>query len=119
MLIDIDKTREESRWLARMAKLVLLVGLILSLAAWLQAAKREQAQADEVFTAEAAALQKTLAQQLDHYIDALGAFQALFQANDTVGRRIFHQRFVDMAPEREYPALTAIQFRFMGRRRET
>ncbi|MFZ4551968.1 MAG: bifunctional diguanylate cyclase/phosphodiesterase [Aquabacterium sp.] len=110
MLIDIDKTREESRWLARMAKLVLLVGLILSLAAWLQAAKREQAQADEAFTADATSLQQRLAQQLDHYIDALGAFQALFQANDAVGRRTFHQRFVDMAPEREYPALTAIQF---------
>jgi diguanylate cyclase (GGDEF)-like protein/PAS domain S-box-containing protein len=110
MLIDVRKTEEESRWLHRSAWAVLGIGLLLSGLAWWQAGSLLQKKADAAFAQQTADVTEHVDQVVDHYVDVLRSFQALYLATDQVDRQTFHQHFASMDVAGEYPAFQAIQF---------
>jgi len=110
MLIDIHKTEEESRWLHRCAWAVLALGLALSLFSWWRASSHLQAQADAAFEQQVREVHAHVDQLVDHYLDVLRSFQAMYLVSDEVKRNTFHQQYVNLDVAKEYPAMLAIQF---------
>jgi diguanylate cyclase (GGDEF)-like protein/PAS domain S-box-containing protein len=110
MLIAIRKTEEYSRWLRRCAWAVLALGLLLSVLAWWRASSELQRRADERFARETADVSSQLTQLVDHYIDVLRSFQAMFLVSEAVPRSTFHRHYVDLDIGSEYPAMLAVQF---------
>jgi len=110
MLTDIRKTEQESRWLYRASWVALVLGLLTSGVAWWQAGASLKAQADNQFARQAGDTFTRLDQMVDHYIDVLVSFQAMFMVNEQVPRRTFHQHYIDLNAEDEYPAMLAVQY---------
>lgn len=110
MLIDIHKTEEESRWLHKCAWLVLAVGLALSGASWWRASDNLQTSADAAFDQQVRDVNAHVAQLVDHYLDVLRSFQAMYLVHDNVKRATFHQQYLNLDIANEYPAMQAVQF---------
>ena len=110
MLLDIRKTEEESDWLHRCAWVVLVAGLVLSVLAWWRTSEHLQRNADAAFAQQTADVTEHLDQMLDHYLDVLRSFQAMYLVDDKVSRTTFHQHFLNLDISAEYPAFMAIQY---------
>ncbi len=110
MLIDIRKTEEESQWLHRCAWAVLVVGLLLSGFAWWRTSDRIQKAADATFAQQTADVTEHVDQLVDHYLDVLRSFQAMYLVSEKVTRPAFHQHYMNMNITSEYPAFVAVQY---------
>lgn len=110
MPIENDPIDKDAHWLTRHATLVLLGCLLVSLSAWWHAAHKVQAESDRRFAQEVADLSTHLAQQVDHHIDVLVSFRAMFLVSEHIGRETFHQHHLDLQTQEEYPALQAVQY---------
>ena len=110
MVDAIERARDDSRRTRRWSWVLLGLGALLSSVVWQRAAEREQVRADEVFRQQAQAGRDALAGQLDHYLDRLAGFQALFMANNELGRPVFHAQHRALRAANDYPGLIAVQF---------
>jgi diguanylate cyclase (GGDEF)-like protein/PAS domain S-box-containing protein len=110
MLIDIHETEEDSRWLSRCAWGILVAGLLCSVLGWWRASDTLQQNADATFVKQSADVSEHVDQLIDHYVDVLRSFQAMYLVSDDVKRRTFHQQYTNLDVAGEYPALLAIQF---------
>ena len=110
MLSDVQETRRDSVRLKQAAWLVLLAGVLLSLWSWLNAGQRIRNEADLAFEARTRDHTQHLMQVLDHHMDVLVSFQAMFRVNGHVELETFeaHHRALQVAVE--YPALLAVQY---------
>lgn len=96
MQIDIHKTEQESRWLHRGAWAALVLGLLISGISWRQAGHHLQDKADAAFAQQSADISAHLGQLLDHHLDVLRSFQAMFMASAQVSRQAFHQLHLNL-----------------------
>ena len=110
MLIDIHETEEDSRWLSRCAWGILVAGLLCSVLGWWRASDTLQQNADAAFVKQSADVSAHVDQLIDHYVDVLRSFQAMYLVSDDVKRSTFHQQYTNLDVPGEYPALLAIQF---------
>ncbi|MBI2734088.1 MAG: EAL domain-containing protein [Aquabacterium sp.] len=110
MLIDIRKTEEESQWLHRCAWAVLAMGMLLSVVAWWRTSDRIQKTADAAFAQQTADVTEHVDQVVDHYLDVLRSFQAMYLVSEKVTRPAFHQHYLNMNITSEYPAFVAVQY---------
>ncbi|HET6787182.1 MAG TPA: CHASE domain-containing protein, partial [Aquabacterium sp.] len=110
MLAAIDHTHQESRHLRRWSWVTLCLGLVISALVWQRSARQMQDEANVQFVRDATEATQILDRQLDHYMDLLGSFHAMFLVSDAVSRRAFHTHFQSLGVETEYPALLAVQY---------
>jgi len=110
MLSDVQETRRDSRRLKQAAWGVLLAGVLLSLWSWMNAGQRIQTEADMAFESRARAYTHHLTQVIDHHMDVLVSFQAMFRVNGQVDQPTFEAHYQALQVAHEYPALLAIQY---------
>jgi diguanylate cyclase (GGDEF)-like protein/PAS domain S-box-containing protein len=110
MQSETPHIHQESRRWRQASWLVLLAGCLLSALAWWQAAQRVQRDADAAFDATTREFTLHLSQMVDHHLDVLTSFQAMFAVNGQVSRQTFHDHYVTLKAEQEYPALLAVQY---------
>lgn len=110
MLAEIQQTHDDARWLRWSSWIVLLAGLTLSLAAWWRSSDNIQRDADERFARSAANVQQQVERQLDHYVDVLQSFRAMYLLTEHVPRAVFHRHFKQIDVTGEYPSMLAVQF---------
>ncbi|WP_290872382.1 EAL domain-containing protein [Aquabacterium sp.] len=94
--------------LSRHAWLVLLVGALLSGLAWWQAAGTLQEEADARFRRETEDVRGQLARQLDHHIDLLRSYEALFLARPDLDRATFQLHDQRLHPSNDASAMQSV-----------
>ena len=110
MLSDVQETRRDSRRLKQASWLVLTAGVLLSLWSWMNAGQRIQTEADLAFEGRTRASTHHLMQALDHHLDVLVSFQAMFRVNGQVDLATFEAHHQALNVAHEYPALLAVQY---------
>ena len=89
---------------------LLLAGSLASLWAWQTAARYLAQQADEEFERFSELSFSNIGQRIQHQIDLLSGFQALFRASSKVTRSEFHSYYNDMRVQVRFPGLLAVQY---------
>lgn len=110
MLSDVQETRRDSARLKQASWLVLLAGVLLSLWSWMNAGQRIQTEADLAFEGRTRAYTHHLTQVVDHHMDVLVSFQAMFRVNGQVDLATFKAHHQALQVAHEYPALLAVQY---------
>lgn len=110
MLSDVQETRRDSTRLKQASWLVLLAGVSLSLWSWMNAGQRIQTEADLAFEGRTRAHTHHLTQVLDHHMDVLVSFQAMFRVNGRVDLATFAAHHQALRVDHEYPAMLAVQY---------
>ncbi|MBU0915946.1 MAG: EAL domain-containing protein [Gammaproteobacteria bacterium] len=110
MLSDVQETRRDSTRLKQASWLVLLAGVLLSLWSWMNAGQRIQTEADLAFEGRTRAYTHHLMQVVDHHMDVLISFQAMFRVNGQVDLATFEAHHHALQVAQEYPALLAVQY---------
>ena len=109
MLSDVQETRRDSTRLKQASWGALLAGILLSLWSWINAGQRIQTEADLAFDGRTRAYTQHLLQVVDHHMDVLVSFQAMFRVNGRVDEATFEAHHKALQVEQEYPALMAVQ----------
>ena len=110
MLSDVQETRRDSRRLKQASWLVVTAGVLLSVWSWMNAGQRIQTEADLAFEGRTRASTHHLTQALDHHLDVLVSFQAMFRVNGHVDLSTFEAHHQALKVAHEYPALLAVQY---------
>jgi diguanylate cyclase (GGDEF)-like protein/PAS domain S-box-containing protein len=110
MHASIEKTAEESRRLWRWSWVALGLGVLLSLVLWQRAAQQSRDREHAQFQQDVTDVTQQLDRLIDHHLDLLGSFQAMFRVSDQVSRRAFHAHFLTLDAHKEYPGLLAVHF---------
>ena len=110
MQSEFQETQQESLHWKQASWLMLLAGLSLSALAWWHAGQRLQHDADAAFAADAREFTLHLDQLVDHHLDVLISFQSMFGVTGEVSRKTFHDHYLTLHAESEYPALLAVQY---------
>ena len=98
------------RWPMALAALVLSCGAAASVWAWLSAAQAQAQVADNEFEQFTELTVNNVTQRLQHQIDLLGSFQALFRGGTDVSRSDFHRLFSDLRVQARFAGMRAIQY---------
>ncbi|MBS4097192.1 MAG: PAS domain-containing protein [Sulfuricella sp.] len=93
---------------ARLAWLVLLVGLVLSGIVWQVVAGREEAEARRVFRIHLNDTLKSVSQRLDVYVNFLYGARGLFAASERVTRQEWQDFSTAAAFEKRYPGIVSL-----------
>ena len=110
MQADIQETQEESaRWL-KASWLALAAGVLVSTWGWWQTGQSIQQDADAQFEAQTQGITQHLEQLVDHHLDVLISFQALFRVTGAAPLDSFVQHYRALKVDQEYPALLAVQY---------
>ena len=96
------------RWAA--ACLLLVIGTGTSLWAWQKSADVLAHEADIEFDRYSQLSFENLDQRVQHQLDLLAGFQALFRASDDVSRVEFHRLFDDLQLPARFPGVEAVHF---------
>ena len=99
-----------ARWPLALALALLLGGSAASLWAWRASADYLTQQADAEFERYSELSFNNIDQRVQHQIDVLAGFQALFRASDSVSRAEFHRYFTDLRVQARFPGLLAVQY---------
>ncbi|MGE5450260.1 MAG: EAL domain-containing protein [Acidobacteriota bacterium] len=110
MLSDIHQAHKESRRLLRGSRLLLALGIVLSVSAWLYTGQQWQNQANEAFDRHASDIVLKLQRHQQRYLDLLTGFRTMFMVSPDVPRTTFHEHFVNLQPQQNYPALLGVQY---------
>jgi diguanylate cyclase (GGDEF)-like protein/PAS domain S-box-containing protein len=110
MQSDIQETRRDSARLKQVSWAVCFVGAALSVWSWHEASLRLQKEADTAFDAQTQGFTQHLHQLVDHHLDVLTSFQAMFRMTGHVDAETFRQHHRALRVEQEYPALLAVQY---------
>lgn len=110
MLSDVQESRRDSTRLKQAAWLVLLAGVSLSVWSWMNAGQRIQTEADLAFEGRTRAHANHLRQVIDHHVDVLASFQAMFRVTGQVDEATFAAQYDALRVPQEYPALLAVQY---------
>lgn len=96
------------RWAA--AGLLLVIGTGTSLWAWQKSADVLARGADVEFDRYSQLSFENIDQRVQHQLDLLAGFQALFRASSDVSRAEFHRLFEDMQVKSRFPGVQAVHF---------
>ena len=110
MLSDVQETRRDSTRLKQASWGLLLAGVLLSLWSWMNAGQRIQTEADLAFEGRTRAYTHHLMQVVNHHMDVLTSFQAMFRVNGQVDLATFTAHHQALQVAQEYPALMAVQY---------
>ena len=89
---------------------LLLAGSLASLWAWQTAAGYLAQQADEEFDRFSELSFSNIGQRIQHQLDLLSGFQALFRASSEVTRSEFHSFYNELRVQVRFPGLLAVQY---------
>jgi CHASE1-domain containing sensor protein len=106
------------RWSLVASLLLLLAGLTASVWAWRLSTLEQQQRADLEFDRFASLTFSHMEQTLQHQLDLLSGFQALFRTGAEVSRTDFHRLFDDLRVSARFPGVQAIQFARLVPQRE-
>ena len=93
-----------------LAALLLVLGTGVSLWAWRASAAFLARQADDEFERYSELSFNNIGQRVQHQLDLLAGFQALFRASTEVSREEFHGFFNDQRVQVRFPGLLAVQY---------
>ena len=93
-----------------LAAALLVLGTGVSLWAWQASAAFLARQADDVFERYSELSFNNIGQRVQHQLDLLAGFQALFRASTAVSREEFHSFFNDQRVQARFPGLLAVQY---------
>ena len=99
-----------SRWPLALAALLLVLGSSASLWAWRSSADYLARQADAEFERFSELSVNNIGQRVQHQLDLLSGFQALFRASSSVSREEFHRYYNDLRVQVRFPGLLAVQY---------
>ena len=99
-----------ARWPLALALALLLGGSATSLWAWRASADYLMRQADAEFERYSELSFNNIGQRVQHQIDVLAGFQALFRTSESVSRAEFHRYFNDLRVQARFPGLLAVQY---------
>ena len=103
-------TPANSRWPLALAALLLVLGSSASLWAWRSSADYLARQADAEFERFSELSVNNIGQRVQHQLDLLSGFQALFRASSSVSREEFHRYYNDLRVQVRFPGLLAVQY---------
>jgi len=98
------------RWHLALAAALLLAGSAVSLWAWQASAAFLAREADAEFDRFAELSVSNIGQRLQHQLDLLAGFGALFRASGEVTRVEFHRYYEDLRVQTRFPGIAAVQF---------
>ena len=98
------------RWHRLLTALLLLTGSAISLWAWHSGADHLAREADAEFDRYSDLSFSNISQRVEHQLDLLASFQALFRAGNEVSRADFHRTFTDLRVRTRFPGVQAIQY---------
>ena len=98
------------RWPLALAAALLLAGTLVSLWAWQASAGFLARQADDEFERYSELSFHNIGQRVQHQLDLLAGFQALFRASTVVSREEFHSFYNDQRVQVRFPGLQAVQY---------
>ena len=100
------------RWAARWAAacLLLAIGTGTSLWAWQKSADVLAREADAEFDRYSQLSFENIGQRVQHQLDLLAGFQALFRTSGDVSRTEFHRLFEDLQVKSRFPGVDVIHF---------
>ena len=109
------------RWPLALAGALLVAGSAGSLWLWQASADFLARQADEEFDRFSELSFQNISQRVQHQLDLLAGFQALFRASSEVSRAEFHSFYNDQRVQARFPGLLAVQYARLidGRERES
>ena len=107
---DIQETRRESSRLLQVSWVVLFVCVALSVWTWREASLRLQNEADAAFDEQTRSFTQHLHQLIDHHLDVLVSFQAMFRVTGELNEQTFQAHYKTLNAQQEYPALLAVQY---------
>ena len=99
-----------SRLPLALAAALLVLGTLISLWAWQASATFLARQADDEFERYSELSFNNISQRVQHQLDLLAGFQALFRASTTVSRQEFHSFYIDQRVQVRFPGLLAVQY---------
>ena len=99
-----------SRLPLALAAALLVVGTGVSLWAWQASATFLARQADDEFERYSELSFNNIGQRVQHQLDLLAGFQALFRASPAVSREEFHSFYNDQRVQVRFPGLLAVQY---------
>ena len=99
-----------SRWPLALTAALLVLGTAISLWAWQSSARFLAHQADQEFDRFSELSFNNIGQRVQHQLDLLAGFQALFRASSSVSREEFHSFFTDQRVQARFPGLLAVQY---------
>ena len=103
-------SQPSSRWPLALAAALLLAGTLVSLWAWQASASFLARQADDEFERYSELSFHNIGQRMQHQLDLLAGFQALFRASTAVSREEFHHFYTDQRVQVRFPGLLAVQY---------
>ena len=93
-----------------LAAVLLVLGSLISLWAWQASATLLARQADDEFERYSELSFNNISQRVQHQLDLLAGFQALFRASTAVSRDEFHSFYNDQRVQVRFPGLLAVQY---------
>ena len=99
-----------SRLPLALAAALLVLGTGVSLWAWQASASFLARQADDEFERYSELSFHNIGQRVQHQLDLLAGFQALFRASTAVSREEFHRFYTDQRVQVRFPGLLALQY---------
>ena len=99
-----------SRLPLALAAALLVLGTLASLWAWQASATFLARQADAEFERYSELSFNNISQRVQHQLDLLAGFQALFRAGAAVSRQEFHSFYSDLRVQVRFPGLLAVQY---------
>ena len=99
-----------SRLPLALAAALLVLGTGVSLWAWQASASFLARQADDEFERYSELSFHNIDQRVQHQLDLLAGFQALFRAGTAVSREDFHRFYTDQRVQVRFPGLLALQY---------
>ena len=99
-----------SRLPLALAAALLVLGSLVSLWSWQASASFLARQADDEFERYSELSFHNISQRVQHQLDLLAGFQALFRAGNAVSRQEFHSFYNDQRVQVRFPGLLALQY---------